>query len=150
MKAYNKQDDSRGAFSTNLYTTVWGYLKNFRVKFSHKKKHSVVIHYVEEVYSLETAQPVRDDNFIEYILKEAKRDAKEIINLFLDTPDEILEVALEKGGCIQNVKSSVKDYARDTLKWNQDRIKQSFDEISALMNPQDDITLDEVLQVIRN
>jgi len=149
IKAFNKFDGSKGKFSTWLHFTIWKRLLNFRVNFTHPVRYGRTIEYVEMIHPASMVHENTEHRFVD-LLDEVKADAQEIINLFLDIPEVVQVRAIEKGGRAQNLRTSMKEYARHTLGWTHARIRETFQELTELMNPKDDITLEEILDVIKN
>lgn len=73
----------------------------------------------------------RTFNFSEFA-EELSEDARIVVSLVLDTPDEIARIVAGKGGHAKNFRSTVREHL-SRLGWTYNRIVESFEEIRGVL-----------------
>jgi len=66
------------------------------------------------------------------LLDELGQDAHVVLHLFLDTPKEIVDLALSNGKAHRHLKASLKNYLSD-IGWTMRRIGETFNEIQNVL-----------------
>ncbi len=103
---------------------VWYELLDIRRReLSRASKRSHVVDGLEMVPELSRSRFCLTD-----FMEELSEDAALVIQLTLDTPFSLAEVAHAKGGQPRNFRSSLRDYLRE-MSWSVGRINEAFEEI---------------------
>lgn len=66
-------------------------------------------------------------NFSDFT-EEMSEDAKTVVKLVLETPAELTEVAMGKGGDPRNWRSTIRDFLC-SIGWSYERVSKSFNEV---------------------
>lgn len=128
MAAYDSFDPASGSrFTTWLSNNLrWGLLDRVGERVRHNQRTSPVD---EQQLSKEYRDWSPPD-----LLDELNEDAKLVVMLVIDTPEEIARIYTSKGGQPRNFRSTLRDHLAE-LGWTTARIAESFAEIrQALKN----------------
>ena len=69
----------------------------------------------------------------ESLLNKLSDDAQCVVELVLDTPRELLDMVERKGSQPRNWRSSIKEWLRTRYRWDDQRIRQTFEELRCLL-----------------
>lgn len=69
------------------------------------------------------------DSFLLHFMEKITEESRDVVNLIVDTPDDMLQMALDKGGQPKNLRSSLRQHLHSNLGWTHSQIKESFREI---------------------
>lgn len=145
MDVYNTVIDStKGSFNTMLYTSIWRRLSDVSMYQQRRKMLSIDTDSTStsglksgKIYGGGFAGEISDDsvspfNFDEFT-EEITDDAKTVLQLVLQAPAELEEMAESKGGAGRNWRSSLRVYLAKNLGWAADRVAESFEEIQFVL-----------------
>ena len=125
INAFDEHDESRSQLSTWLTRYIgsglWDYIKNER-----KRVHLSI----EDKDSPQVFNPFS----IMELLDEMGKDALIIVQLFLETPTEVILKALEGGKQMKHMRGYMRRRLRNRLRqmgWTVHRITKGFDEVRA-------------------
>jgi RNA polymerase sigma factor (sigma-70 family) len=74
----------------------------------------------------------RQEWSLEEFLATLTEDAKTVVKLCLETPEELRQIAEDKGGSPRNYRSTVKQWL-ESVGWSYERIRESFEEIKTAL-----------------
>lgn len=127
-KAYNDYNPALGAFTTAVWTYVWRELQG---SLRHTMKHRLCR--TGTAIALEEAPDRVDDDFDQVSFAESLgEDARVVLWLIFDPPQDLQATADAKGGHPLNLKSTVKQYLHD-IGWGAKRIVESFTEVADVL-----------------
>ncbi len=122
MRAYDKWDPERGAFTTLVWWCVVNELRNFVAKRSRQRarecRHSNEKH-------LEPVSPMRFD--LRLFASELSDDAATVARLLCDEPVESAERM--NGRARQRLSGKLRARLWEDLGWGMDRVTESFSEV---------------------
>ncbi len=136
MDAYKAFDPSRGnSFSTLLHFVVKHRLMdNFWT--GRRRRMSSLDNvgadgktFASQVRDHRTVKPFNLSDFA----SEMSNDAQTVLQLIVESPQEIADLVVERGNMPRNWRSTVRQYLRKQLKWTADRVAESFDEIRGVL-----------------
>ncbi len=132
MKCFISHNPNESQFSTWLRFTLWKGLINFR-RFIREENKYMTIQYIEEIenfhlYPAPSYIPFWD------LVSELSDDTKTIVSLILEPPEIMQSAALRKGTAPCNIKTALRIYLSYILGWSASQIKDSFKEITAVLN----------------
>lgn len=130
IKAYDTYKEDEGEFSTWLYHTIYRGLQTFQNKFILNIRPKTTT-YCELMFDFVDTS-LSPNEWID-ILDEFGVDAKEVISILIDMPEEVRGRAVKKGGKPQNIRCAVREYLLYKIGWNADRIWETFYEIREVM-----------------
>lgn len=124
MKAYDKYDKNKGAFTTWLHHCVYRGLQTYyRKTYLGNRPHSI---------SGDTLAllPNKKNPFYTFIdlLDELQKDSKTVVRLIFDMPKELTQEYTEPGDSPKHMKVTLKKHLLK-LGWTHARVKESFKEI---------------------
>jgi len=126
LQSYSSFNHSLSALSTYAWTCVWRGLSEYHRK---EKKQKAIRPYNESI--LESGYYHR---FSLYILTESmSNDAKDLVTLILDPPNDIKEKTLKNGTKPYDLASIVKKHLNYKLGWTGKRIRETFEEIKEIL-----------------
>lgn len=130
MRAYSSYDGS-AKFATWVWQTVSYRLLEVRRQAAHKARvnRSRVEGYADYVAHAVTGESRR----LRESLEELAGDARVVVGLVLDTPEEVLAAADAKGGRPPQVRKAITDHLR-SIGWTIARVKEAFEEISFVLS----------------
>jgi len=132
MKAFLSHNPNKSQFSTWLRFALWKGLIDFR-RFIREENRYINIKHFEEIenfhlYPASTYIPFWD------LISELSDDAKTIVDLILEPPEIMQSAALRKGNAPCNIKTALRTHLSYVLGWSANQIKNSFQEIAAVLN----------------
>ncbi len=132
MKAYNS-DKGKSSFVTWLFIQVThGILDEIRRRTKRQKRLPESTNGLDSVsYSAALAQPPLKF-FLHEFLDELTDDAKLVVELVLDTPNDLLEIMREDNGNRKKASASIRQYLLG-CGWTVKRIMESFAEITCCL-----------------
>ncbi len=138
VKSYDSYKKQRGKFSTWLYLNIIYHLKRYYKRLLKEKHIEVVDKKGNDIPYFMIERKNSFSNIID-IIDEAKEDGKTLIALILDPPTEMLSVNtpnnsnIKKGNHPCHMKSILRAHLLK-VGWTGQRIKESFEEIGAIIN----------------
>jgi len=126
MKAYDKYAPNKGAFSTFLWRVVWNTLLDEARKKTRLKRTMVTYNSI----AVEQYQDTKQDTF-SVLTKGLSKDACKVVELLMDSGDEISKVLDLKG------KPSAFSYIRECcmdIGWSVKQITEAFIEIQKFVS----------------
>lgn len=124
MRAYQTwQPDGGSKFTTYLCQCVYRRLLD-RYKFDRRRRALWQGVADPDTLGVPDRLPFDRDSFERHLTE----DAQVVLSLVLDAPDEIAQIAMNKGGQPQNWRSTIRDYLA-AMGWAARRITRTFDEI---------------------
>ena len=79
--------------------------------------------------------PTRCDDIRNVILfDQFSENAKAIVDLLLDTPDDLQTLITKRGGSMANARTGVRTYVQKTLAWSKERAIETIKEIEVVIN----------------
>lgn len=122
LVAYDSFGTSSGTkFTTWLVNNLrWGLIDKVRNRINHERRFSVI----DDQQISKNYRDWKPSDLID----ELHEDAKLVAKLVLDTPEEIMQVYMGKGGQPRNFRSTIRDYLIE-MGWTASRISESFAEI---------------------
>ena len=121
MKAYDKYVPNKGAFSTFLWRVVWNSLLDESRKKTRLKRTMITYNSI----AVEDYQDTKQDTFL-VLTKGLSKDACKVVELLMDSGDEIAKVLDLKG------KPSAFNYIRKCcmdIGWSVRQVTEAFIEI---------------------
>jgi len=136
VKVYEVFDPSKGALSTLLVSSIWRrFIDIGRKKSNEKSVWSVSSNVDRGNGTLEDGladHRVGEFNFIEFATGLTE-DAKLVMKLALESPEELAKEAIGKGDAPRNWRSSIRWHLYN-LGWSVDRVASSFEEVRMALN----------------
>lgn len=129
MRAYHSFKNGEGCkFSSYVGTCVYRHL----LDLSSKKMRGPRLRSLtdKEGYQRDVADDVNDCSYLE----ELSADARQLVKLVIDTPEDLKEAIVGKGGQPRNYRSAIKMYAYSYLKWEWDRVLAACEEVKVALN----------------
>jgi hypothetical protein len=127
-KAYRSYDPTKGAFSTWLVCSIWfDFLTEMRRIGIERDRFPIV--------QVPDSDHVAREHFdLQKFMLDLSNDARDVVRLILDGPDEIRKVISRKGGG-SNQKAAVIEYVTKSLDgWTVTRAAKTFDEIRSALS----------------
>jgi len=131
IKAYDNYDPKKAKFTTYLVNRIRGGLLDYIKRTNKYAKHGHGIISIEQTEF--DCSDGKKQFYILDLLDEVTDDAKTILNLILDIPIEIEEDCLNRGTNGRAMKESIRRYMQK-LGWTKNRIKETFKEITEVIN----------------
>lgn len=133
MSSYEKFDSSQGSFSTFLYINISNALQDHHW---HEWRRFALSLDNEMSDGRSYANEVRDDSVSGFDLSQFAEDMSEdavmILKLVLDSPAELANIAIGKGGNPRNWRSSIRDWL-ESMGWSNERVAEGFEEIRGVL-----------------
>ena len=136
MDSYDGYDPSKGSFSNYLWVNITRRLQDFcRAERSRKEVslsspcgngRGVIGDFIED------RRAGTDFDLAEFA-RRMTEDAKTVIELVLDAPEDLKEIAEGKGGHYYNFRSSLRGWLHSRKGWSVKRISEAFEEISEVL-----------------
>lgn len=136
IRAVDSHDESRSKLTTWICVCIKNDLRN-NMKNEYKQTHLTHISIDDENNYLDIPTPDSDSFSIIELLDEMERDAHIILQLFLETPKEIIIDVLNEGKQINHIQGYVRKRLRNRLRqmgWTIKRITEAFNEIKTIIN----------------
>lgn len=131
LKAVDSYDSSKACFHTHLYITINGNLRNY---CNQKENQNLEINKLQ--LSSKIKNPEENACF-KNLIENLSKEAKEMVDVVLNTPLEIIELVREmssnRQGHMHVYKSNIKAYFK-AKGWKQALILSCFDEIKSTFN----------------
>ena len=132
IQAFLSHNPNKSQFSTWLRFILWKGLIDFKRFIREENKHIKIEHFeeIENFYSYPAPLyiPFWD------LVSGLSDDAKTIVQLILEPPEIMQSAALKKGTAPCNVKRALRIHLSYILGWSANQIKESFAEITAVIN----------------
>lgn len=123
MSYYHNYKQINISFTSRVRHYIWhGLLSDLRKEHLSKR-------YREQDIIFHTGPKL---GFVE-LLDEVGNDAKNVINLILDTPEELLTIITDKRCSPKQSRTVIKEHLKK-IGWSLDRIRNSFNEITRAVN----------------
>lgn len=132
MKAFYAWDAGRAKFSTLLVWCIWNALKTLRNNKIKDETRCPVHIDAENDDGKSLAGNLQDVTF-EYNFENLTSDARDVMNLILNAPDDLFDAVIAKGGQPRNWRSTLREYLED-MGWTRRRIMQSFIELRSAVS----------------
>ena len=134
MVAYNAHDAARGKFSTLLVNSIWNRLTNVSIAEARRRsRYNTTLDADEDG---RTAAVAVDDQarfgLENWDISEFSDDAREIVDVVLNTPIDLKEIIDEKGGRPPAWRNSLQEYFSG-MGWTHRRIADAFREVGAAL-----------------
>lgn len=128
IRAVDSHDGSRSKLTTWIGVCIQQDLRNYMVN-EYKQTHPISID--DENFNLDIRASNNSFSVME-LLDEMEKDALTILQLFLETPKEIIMDILEEGKQMNHIQGHLRGRLRNRCRqmgWTIERIKKSFNEI---------------------
>jgi len=126
MEAFFSYDASRASFSTWLHTKVWKGLLEYQ-------RQTLMRSWQQTGIDLKDMPTPSVIPFCE-LLSELSRDARTIVELILELPDNVEQEALSKGTHPCHIRAALRLYLQTFLGWSEAHVVQTFQEIAEVIN----------------
>ena len=127
--AYDCFDETKGALSTHLYFRIWkGLLSFIRLKIKQRPSPKV-----DSDVLLQFEDWSWNPFSVVDLIDEANEDVRTLINLIWEPNEEIINTKMKTGQNPCHFRAVLKNYLRN-IGWTQKRVRESFVEITKLIN----------------
>lgn len=134
VTAYKKFDASRGALTTWIYCKVWHGLVGKARRYAKEAKKATEYAEVKRVdENLRQQGCVRPNTFLLEFMDSVSKEAREIITLALDMPDDVVQLAIQYGGQPRNARDAIKRHFYEEAGWTWRQVRASFNEIKEVL-----------------
>ena len=128
-KAFNRYVEGSGTFITYLYICLQGQLNNFRARNT-KQNQTISTEVLSNDEGAFDLQDVHNpsSSFIDLVDEIKSEDARTVLNLVLDMPEELKNTKMAGGSSPKHMKLFLKTYLQK-IGWTARRATESFQEI---------------------
>jgi len=128
VHVFGKHKKSKGQFSTWLYFCIWKSLLTYANILSEQEPKAVSIDNIGEI------EDRRNDSFSPLeLLEEVQEDTKFLINLIWNPPSQLKKIKTKSGPHPCHKQVVLRNYLLD-LGWTGRRVRESFEEITRIIN----------------
>ena len=130
VESYDSYKEKRGRFNTWVRWCVWKDLISYTRRLYRQwpypnETNSHILEYLQDKKTASSFSPME-------FLEEANEDARLLINLIWEPPQEILDAEIKSGNHPCHMKMVLKNYLFK-IGWTGTRIKESFEEIERIL-----------------